>query len=334
MTTTAVSSSANPSILGNNVTFTATVSVNSPGAGTPTGVVTFRDGGVLLGTGNLSSGTASFATATPLIQGLHTITASYGGDTNDAASTSVTLSQIVGQASETVALTSSVNPSVAGQSVKFTATVSGVPAASGTPTGLVNFIDGSTSIGIGSLNGSGVATFTTTILAPGSHSITAIYSGDTNFKPGLSSAVVQVVNAAATAAAVSSLVNPAVFGQTVILNAEITTVAPGAGIPNGTILFKEGALTLGSGAVTLDSAGRASIAISNLAVGTHTVHVTYSGNTSFAASVSADLPQVVNAAGTSTAIVSSAAATVFGQSATFTANVTAMLPGVGARAGR
>jgi hypothetical protein len=78
-------------------------------------------------------------------------------------------------------LSSSVNPSVYGQSVTFTATVSGLPPATSIPTGNVTFSDGGTVLGNVSLNSSGQATDTTSALSPGNHTITAVYSGDTNF---------------------------------------------------------------------------------------------------------------------------------------------------------
>jgi hypothetical protein len=85
------------------VTFTATVSANSPGSGTPTGTVTFSDGGSAIGTGTLSGGKASFSTST-LSVGTHSITASYGGDSNFTVSTSATLSQTVNSGSTTKTL--------------------------------------------------------------------------------------------------------------------------------------------------------------------------------------------------------------------------------------
>jgi hypothetical protein len=86
-TATAVTSSANPSVVGQPVTFTATVSPNPPGTGTPTGTVTFSDGGSPIGTATLdASGTATI-TPWSLAAGTHTITASYGGDNNFSAST-------------------------------------------------------------------------------------------------------------------------------------------------------------------------------------------------------------------------------------------------------
>ena len=82
---------------------------------------------------------------------------------------------------------SSANPSVFGQSVTFTATVTANAPGSGTPTGTVTFMDGSTTLGTGTLNGSGVATFSTSGLSVGSHSITAVYGGDTDFTTSTSS---------------------------------------------------------------------------------------------------------------------------------------------------
>jgi hypothetical protein len=95
-TTTAINSPTNPSVIGQSVTFTATVSVVAPGIGTPTGTVTFNDGATQLGIGTVSAGIATFTTSS-LALGSHTITAVYGGDTNFAESTSPTLIQVVNQ---------------------------------------------------------------------------------------------------------------------------------------------------------------------------------------------------------------------------------------------
>src|SRR5262249_55531015 len=150
---------ANPSVFGQSVTFTATVSETGPGSGTPTGTVTFTDGSATLGTATLSGGKATFATSS-LSVGTQSITAAYSGDSNFNVSTSTTLSQVVNQASPPAALASSANPSVFGQSVTFTATVSETGPGSGTPTGTVTFTDGSATLGTGTLSG-GVATFAT-----------------------------------------------------------------------------------------------------------------------------------------------------------------------------
>src|SRR5665213_3773490 len=77
----------------------------------------------------------------------------------------------------TTAVTSSASPTVFGQSVLFTATVTPV-SGTDVPTGTVTFSDGAPSMGTGMLDGSGVATFATTSLSVATHSIVASYGGD------------------------------------------------------------------------------------------------------------------------------------------------------------
>jgi hypothetical protein len=193
-TSTVVTSSLNPSTSGASVTFTAAVS--SATAGTITGTVTFLDGATSLGMGTLAGGMATFATSS-LAAGSHSITAQYGGDTNYATSISPVLTQTVNagtKAATTTAVTSSLNPSTTGTSVTFTAAVTS--ATAGTITGAVTFLDGATSLGMGTLAG-GMATFATSSLAAGSHSITAQYGGDANYATSTSPVVTQTVNAAA-----------------------------------------------------------------------------------------------------------------------------------------
>jgi hypothetical protein len=192
-TTTAISSSANPSVSGQSVTFTATVSAVLPGSGKPSGTVTFMDGTTALGTGTLSNGVATFKTSSLTVK-THSITAVYGGDTNFKTSTSSALSQVVNKASTQVALTASPTTINAGQSVTFTATVTAVTPGGGTPTGTVTFMDGNTVLGTAPVNSSGVATFTTTKLSKGKHTITAVYSGDSSFNSLTSTGLVETVN--------------------------------------------------------------------------------------------------------------------------------------------
>src|SRR5262249_618158 len=145
----------------------------------------------------------------------------------------------------TTALASSVNPSVFGQSVTFTATVtSGSP---GTPTGSVTFKDSGTTLGTGALNGSAMATFSTSTLTGGTHSITGVYGGDPTLAPNPSTPLTQTVTQAATSTAVTSSANPSVFGQSVTFTANVVAVAPGAGTATGSVTFKDGAATLGTG---------------------------------------------------------------------------------------
>src|SRR5271157_3096218 len=185
-TTTTIVSSENPATFGAIVTFTATV--KSTTTGTPSGMVTFKDGGATLGTFMLSGGQASFSTAN-LAVGSHSITAVYGGSLNP--STSAVLTQTITKAATTASVVSSKNPSISKTVVTFTATVKST--TKGTPTGTVTFQDGGATLGTGTLIG-GQARFSTTKLAVGSHSITVVYGGDGNFSPSTSPVLTQKVN--------------------------------------------------------------------------------------------------------------------------------------------
>jgi Big-like domain-containing protein/ASPM-SPD-2-Hydin domain-containing protein len=280
-TTTSVVSSVNPSAFGQSVTFTATVKPAT--SGTPTGTVTFKDGATTLGTGTLSGGKATFTTSS-LTKGSHAITASYGGDANFTASTSLTLIQTVKTATST-AVASSVNPSAFGQAVKFTATVK---ATSGTPTGTVTFKNGTTTLGTGTLS-AGKSTLTTAALAVGTHSITAVYSGDANFAGSTSPALSQVVKQAATTTSVVSSVNPSAGGQPVTFTATVTATT--SGTPTGSVQFNDGGTQLGMRTLV---GGKATFTTNALAFGPHSITAVYLGSVDYLGSTSPVLTQQVN----------------------------------------
>jgi hypothetical protein len=187
-TTTALSSAPNPSIFGEPVTFTATVEVVAPGAGVPMGTVTFSDDSTTLGTAALTGGSASLSIAT-LGLGGRTITAVYDGGTNFAWSSSPALVQTVEQAATATTVSSDLNPSLLGQPVTLTATVS---SAAGTPTGTVTFKDGTRILGDATLSG-GAASLTTAGIVAGNRPVTAEYPGDASFAASTSSAWIQSV---------------------------------------------------------------------------------------------------------------------------------------------
>jgi len=192
-TTTAVVSSVNPSVFGQQVSFTATVSPTSSTSLTPSGNIIFSDGATVLGTVPLASGIGIYNTVT-LSVGSHPITAAYSGDSNFASNTSTPLSQIVNQGATTTTVSASPNPGNLGQTVTLTAIVTPVAPAAGTPTGTVSFLDGTTHLGSGATLSVGQATLSTSSLTPGTHSITAVYSGDADFLTSTSSTLAEVVN--------------------------------------------------------------------------------------------------------------------------------------------
>ncbi len=284
-TSVALSSSPNPSMVGNAATFTATVT--GSGGGTPTGTVTFFDGTNTLGPGTLSGNGVAVLVVSSLSAGSHTITASYGGDASFSPSTSAPLTQVVTGLSTTAVLVSSVNPSASGQAVTFTATVT---SSGGTPTGTVTFKDGGTSLGTGTLSGNGVASFTTSVLASGSHSITASYGGDSNFAVSTSNTVTQIVLKAASVSLASSL-NVLISGQTVTFTA---TVSGSGGTPTGTVTFKNGGTSLGTG--TLNGSGVASFTTSALPLGADSITASYGGDANFGPATSAAVTEIVSLA--------------------------------------
>ena len=239
-TTTALGSSQNPSIVGQSVTFTATVT----GGSSPTGTVAFSGGGITgCGSQTLNGSGVATCTTTTLSAGSNqTITAVYSGNANNATSTG-TVSQTVNTpvvASPTsTTLTSSTNPSTFGQSVSLTATVT--PVGGGTPTGTVEFFDGTTLLGTFTLGGSGLSSsalapnqagLSTAALSQGTHSITAVYSGDSLDNPSTSSPLTQVVNPQAptlpaTTTTLTPAANPAVVGHLEKLTATVTHDFPG-----------------------------------------------------------------------------------------------------------
>jgi hypothetical protein len=321
-TSTALSSSLNPSPYSKPVTFTAMVTSST--AGTITGTVTFMDGPTVLSTKALSGGKAAFTTAS-LTGGSHSITATYNGDATYSSSTA-SLTQTVIQASTSTTLTSSLHPSVFGQAVTFTAKVtSTTPGVNGS----VQFIDGGTVLHTSPLAG-GKATYTTSTLAAGPHSIKSSFVGNTNFAASTSPAVSQTVNQAATMTTVTSSANPSVSGQLVKFTATVGVVAPGMGTPTGNVTFKDGATVLGTVALI---AGKASISTSALTVGAHSVTATYNVSANFNSSSSAALTQTVNKAATTAKVTSSKNPSTLNQAVTFTVTVTVTAPGTGTPTG-
>ena len=170
---------------------------------------------------------------------------------------------------------SSANPSRSGQDVTFTATIT--RQGGGAVAGTVQFqADGSDLGGPQAVDASGHASVSTSTLAVGNHAITAAFTSSNpntlNSSGGLAGG--QTVQAADTQTTVTSSGNPSELGQAVTFTAQVSTVAPGAGTPGGTVQFSDNGTSFGS-PQGLDGSGRASITTSGLAVGTHTIGATY-----------------------------------------------------------
>lgn len=276
--TVALTSGSNPSVVGDNLTFTATITPN-----TGTGAVQFFDGHTpISGTIQLTSGAASFSTSA-LALGSHSIAARYTGNNLLTASTSAAFTQnVVKENAGVVAtLAAGTNPSLVGDSLTFTASVT--PSAA---TGTVTFFDGSTPISGDLPLVGGSASITTSALSAGTHSITAQYSGDATFNAATSPAFLQTVNAPKANVSISVQLKPTMlpptFGNSLTFTA---SVAPASA--TGTVTFFDNGSPI-SGSVPL-SAGTASISTSALGAGTHSITAQYSGDANFNGATSAAL---------------------------------------------
>src|SRR5581483_1206686 len=294
-----VVSNIKPSVFGQPVTFTATVT--SSNFGTPSGTVIFTDGASTLGTVALDNNGQATLSISTLTLGSHSITVSYSGDANFIGSNSAVFTQIVNQAtsSSSVALTSGTNPSFFGQSLTFTATVT--PEFTGVPSGTITFLDKNTNV-LGppvTLDGTAHASLTISTLPVGTHSITVVYSGDQNFSSlVVSSPLPQVVKAASnTSIALTAGTNPSVAGDSLTFTATVGPQSPS--VPTGTVTFLDAfdSSMLGGGPLPLVS-GQVSVTTSSLAAGVHKITVVYGGDSTFAASTSSLLTQIVRATGT------------------------------------
>lgn len=210
-----------------------------------------------------------------------------------------------------VSISSSLNPSYFDQSVTFTATVAS--ESSTTPTGSVTFYDGSTVLATEDLS-SGVASFTTSTLAIGSHTITAAYEGDAAHGSA-SASLIQIVKALlTTTGALTCSPNPASYGATVTCT---DTVSSASGTPSGTVTFYDGSTALST--ITLSS-GVATYSTSSLTVGTHVISAVYAESTPYATSTSNTVDEVVTS--TFALSITPSNRTIYtGEAATFTVAV-------------
>jgi sugar lactone lactonase YvrE len=281
-TATTFTAAPNPAFAGQPVTLTATVTPTP--IGTPLGTVSFYNGSTLLGMATLnSSGVATFIGGLPV--GALSITAVYSGNQGFLTSTSTAQTVNVSATATSSILTEAPNPVLAGQSATFTLTIAPVPT--GSPLGTVTFHNGSTLLGTGTVNSSGVATFSTTTLPPGTDSITAAYSGNSAFASSTSTAITVQVNSANATATVTALTSSNLaptYGQSITLTATITPAPTAA--PPGSIKFYAGTTLLGAQAVNTHGVGTLSL---SLPLGLNAITAVYSGSAGFAASKSSPL---------------------------------------------
>jgi hypothetical protein len=287
-----------------SLVFTAVVGGNSPaaqpisiadlGTGNLSWTASYTSGWLLLDStgGTATSGApasttyASVKTAGMAAGSYHdTITVTASGVSGSPATIAVSLN--IDKVSTTTTLQTSAATVQLRESVTFKATVAS--NTNGTPTGSVTFMDGSTPLGNATLDASGAAVFTLSTLPLGSHSITAVYSGDTNFAGSTSSAVKVTVNGNTSAVALQTSSTSVLLLNSVTFTAHVTS--NGNGTPTGTVSFIDSSTSLGN--AILDASGTASFTLSTLSLGSHSITAVYGGDANFAGSSSSPVNETV-----------------------------------------
>ncbi|MFE5120658.1 beta strand repeat-containing protein [Streptomyces sp. NPDC056669] len=320
--TTTVSVLPSSTVCGQVVTICANVTVAPPSTCLPSGNVTFVIAGGPTLTGTLDATGQACVTTNAIPVGTHTVTATYGGDGGVMGSTG-TGSVSVNQASSTTALTITPSTVSCGQTISLCAQVTTTPPGTCVPTGTVTFAIAGGPTLTATLDATGQACVTTSAIPPGTHAVTATYTGDTGVAGSSATGSLTVNQGVSTTALTITPASP-VCGQSVTLCAQVTVAAPSTCVPTGTVTFTiAGGPTLTG---TLNASGQACVTTSAIPAGTHAVTATYAGNTGVAGS-SASGSVTIGQAASTTALTITPASPVCGRSVTLCAQVTTNAPG-------
>jgi len=306
-----LSSSLNPAMAGQSVTFTAQLSAVS---GTPTGAIQFLDGANILSTQTVSgAGSATFTTSS-LTVGSHIITANYQPTGSSGASTA-SLTQVINGIATSTALTCLPNPIDIGNTAQLTAAVT---SANGTPTGSIAFTDNGATLATQGLV-SGTTSLTYTGSVAGTHNVAAAYTPTGSFASS-SATCSEVVNALPTTATLTVAPTTSSYGSPVTLTATVSPATlPGPSAPTGIVTFYNGASAIGTGTL---AGGVATLAPSSLPGGSYNLTCMYGGSSIYATSNCNPISAIVNAAPTALTLGSSSNPVQFSSTVTFTARLT------------
>jgi hypothetical protein len=288
--TISVATSGTPSTYGGSVTFTATTSAGA------TGTATFFDGGSSIGTGTISGTSATLAIST-LTGGSHTITASWPGNTNYSSATSPGITQVVNAAAQTITFTAPATPVTYGVA----------------PISLV--ASSSSGLGVTFTVISGPATVagsTLTVTGAGTVVVAANQAGNGNYSAAVQVTQIITVNQASSTISVATSGSSSIYGGLVTFTA---TVSAGA---TGTVTFYDGGSSIGTGTI---SGTTATLAISTLTGGAHTITAGWSGNPNYAEATSTSIQQTVNRSSVTINSASSLVTSVYGDYVVWTFTV-------------
>lgn len=211
-------------------------------------------------------------------------TVTLAGNAVNNASMTMNFSATVNSITTTTLLTGPTGTVAAGSSITLTATVS---ASGDTPTGTVNFMDGSTTLGTATLS-AGVASYTVSSATAGTHNYSAVYAGTSLFQTSTSSSfsiTVATIPSTTTTLSSSATTTSPTYGQSVSVTASVTNTSGSGGTPTGNITFSVDGTSQST--VSLDSSGAYTLTLTGLAAGSHSVSASYAGTSGFAASSTA-----------------------------------------------
>ena len=278
-TSTVLTSSTNPSTYGELITFRAEVSAADDSA--PGGTVQFsvdgQDFGGAVAVG--PDGVAESATLASPDPGDHTVIAAFTPAPGYAGSGDI-LVQTVAAAGVDVALSSTDADAQVGDEVRFSVEVSSQQAGTGVPTGFVQFsVDGQPLGDAVELEDGAATSIPVGDLAPGSHAVTALYSGDIHFRPELEE-LTQTVAKVATTTGLSVSATTVTYGDGLVLTALVSPANGDLGVPTGSVTFLADGEEIGTVPVGPAAGGAASAQLSTAALpaGAHHLRAVYGGS--------------------------------------------------------
>ena len=330
-TTTAITNTTSTYVVGQPITVNVSVGANAPGAGTPTGSVTVSDDGSQSCVATLSGGTGS-CEITEASAGPYAFSASYGGDANDAASSTSTPFDItVSGDATTTAITSTTSNPVVGQPITINVSVETNAPGAGTPTGSVTVSDGGSQSCIASLSDA-VGSCEVTEPAAGSYNFSATYGGDSNDSSSSTSSTSSVtVGQDSTVTSITQTTSSPVVGEPITIDVNVGSNSPGAGTPTGSVTVSDGG---SQSCVANLSGGNGSCEITETAARLYGFTASYTGDDNDLSSGTASSSDVtVGQDATTTTITNTVSGFVVGEPITIHVSVAADSPGSGTPTG-
>ena len=297
-----------------------------------TGTVYFYDGAVALGSATISTATLTATlNVAMLAAGTHNLTATYAGTATYQSATSAVLPIVITQNTPTLQLTSQLADATAANVAMngvLTLSPANTAAANPAPSVPIQFLDGATVLGSVPLSytlnyHTYAAAYTTAVLKPGPHTLSASFAGDLNYAAATSN--IQTVNIGLTNTAITSAPSATPTGVPFSVTATVTTQVASTVSITGTVSFYDGATFLGKANVTNGSATLTTATLNG--VSTHSVTATYSGDNNYYTSTSTGVSVIVVKQASVIAVSANPTSVTPVQPTVLTATVTAAVAG-------